>query len=134
MAATIYHDSVGTYDASITTLNDGGGSGKFIDSDSLTNEERAIDEDITQVISGWTNSEGLQFDFSSAVTLDFCAIYSTVAESKEVRVYRDNAASGDFGNSNILSSVALGWNIQHLSSGGAGGSYQYRSVWANTGS
>ena len=133
MAATIYHDSVGTYDASITTLNDGGGSGEFIDSDSLTNEERAIDEDITQVISGWANSEGLQFDFSSAVTLDFCAIYSTVAESNQVRVYRDNAASGTFGNSNILSSVALGWNIQHLSSGGAGGSYQYRSVWANTG-
>ena len=133
MAATIYHDSVGTYDASITTLNDGGGSGTFIDSDSLTNEERAIDEDITQVIGGWANSEGLQFDFSGAVTVDFCAIYSTVATSNDVRVYRDDAASGTFGSSNILSDVAVGWNIRTLSSSGAGGSYRYRSVWATTG-
>ena len=131
MAATIYHDSVGTYDASITTLNDGGGSGTFIDSDSLTNEERAIDEDITQVIGGWGNNDGLQFDFSSGVEPDFCAIYSTVATSNDITLFRATGSSGSFdGTSNVLSDVAVGWNIRTLSSG----SYQYRSVWATTGS
>jgi len=130
MAATIYYDNVSSYSA---TLNDGGGNGTFSDSDTLTNEERAIDEDITQVIGGWANSEGLQFDFGSAKTVDFCAIYSTVATSNDITVYRDDAASGDFGNSNVLSDVAVGWNIRTLSSGGAGGSYRWRSVWATTG-
>ncbi len=127
MAATIYYDNVNSYSA---TLNDGGGSGSFSDSDTLTNEERATDEDITLAIGGWINSEGLQFDFGSANEVDFCAIYSTVATGNDITVYRATAATGAFhGTTNVLSDVAVGWNIRTLSSG----SYRWRSVWATTG-
>ena len=128
MAATIYYDNVNSYSA---TLNDGNtGSASFSEADSLTNEERATDEDITLAIGGWANNEGLQFNFGSGVSLDFCAIYSTVATSNDITVYRDDAATGDFhGTTNTLSDVAVGWNIRTLSAG----SYQYRTVAATVG-
>ena len=116
MAATIYYDNVGSYDA---TLNDGStGSSIFSDSNTLTNEENAIDEDLTTVVGGWVSNEGLQFDLGSATTVSFCAIYSTVATGNDITIYRDDASSGPFDSTTkVLSDTAIGWNLISLASG-----------------
>ena len=116
MAATIYYDNVESYAA---TLNDGStGSSIFSDSNTLTNEENAIDEDLTTVVGGWVSHEGLQFDLGSATTVSFCAIYSTVATGNDITIYRDNASSGPFDSTTkVLGDTAIGWNLISLASG-----------------
>jgi len=120
MAATIYYDNVGSRSATISdgTIDNSSDPGAFINnlgSDELDNELRAIDGNITDVIGGWAVNEGLQFDFGSAVSPDFCAIYSTVATDNEVRVNMDTASSGSFtGLWNDQESLSVGWNIRTL--------------------
>lgn len=123
MAATIYYDNVGSYAA---TINDGStGSAVFSDSNTLENEENAVDENLTTVVGDWVSNEGLQFDLGSAITVSFCAIYSTVATSNDITIYRDDASSGPFDSTtNILTALTVGWNIRVLSSG----DFRYRTV------
>lgn len=113
MASAIYYDSIGSRFA---TLTDGTTtSGSFTSSDVLSDELRAIDGNITDVIGGWAVDEGLQFNFGGTVSPNFCAIYSTVATSNDIIIQRDNSASGAFnGISNTISDVALGWNVRTL--------------------
>ena len=117
MAATIYYDNLNSRSATLTdgTINNSVSPATFTSSDVLTNEERANDGGISDVISGWAVNEGLQFNFGSAVSPDFCAIYSTVATSNEIRINRDSAASGAFiGIFNDIESLSIGWNIRTL--------------------
>ena len=117
MAATIYYDNLNSRSATLTdgTINNSVSPATFTSSDVLTNEERANDGGISEVISGWEVNEGLQFNFGSAVSPDFCAIYSTVATSNEIRINRDSAASGAFtGIFNDIDSLSIGWNIRTL--------------------
>ena len=113
MASAIYYDSIGSRSA---TLTDGTTtSGSFTSSDVLSNELRATDGNITDVIGGWAVDEGLQFNFGGTVSPNFCAIYSTEATSNDIIIQRDNSASGAFnGISNTISDVALGWNVRTL--------------------
>jgi hypothetical protein len=113
MAATIYYDNL---DSRSATLTDGTtGSFAFNSSDVLSNELRAVDGNITDVIGGWAVNEGLQFNFGTAVNPTFCAIYSTVATGNDILIQRDNAASGTFnGIINTINDLAVGWNIRTL--------------------
>lgn len=113
MAATIYYDNLGSRSA---TLTDGTtGSSSFSSSNILSDELRAIDGSITDVIGGWAVDEGLQFNFGSEVNPTFCAIYSTVATSNDIKIQRDNAATGAFnGIFNTISDIVVGWNIRSL--------------------
>ena len=78
MFATIYYDNANTYQATINvedgTANISGRS--FSDGTTLTNEERAIDQDLSKAITDWGDTDALRFDFGSAVTVDYVAIYS----------------------------------------------------------
>ena len=113
MAATIYYDNLESRSA---TLTDGTtGSSSFSSSNVLSEELRATDGNITDVIGGWAVNEGLQFDFGSIVNPTFCAIYSTVATSNDIRIQRDDAATGTFnGLANDISDIVVGWNIRTL--------------------
>ena len=113
MASAIYYDSIGSRTA---TLTDGTTtSGSFTSSDVLSDELRATDGSITDVIGGWAVDEGLQFNFGGTVSPNFCAIYSTVATSNDIRIQRDNSASGAFnGIYNDITDISIGWNIRSL--------------------
>lgn len=113
MASAIYYDSIGSRTA---TLTDGTTtSGSFTSSDVLSDEIRATDGSITDVVGGWAVDEGLQFNFGGTVSPNFCAIYSTVATSNDIRIQRDNSASGAFnGIYNDITDISIGWNIRSL--------------------
>lgn len=113
MASAIYYDSIGSRSA---TLTDGTTtSGSFTSSDVLSDELRATDGNITDVIGGWAVDEGLQFNFGGTVSPNFCAIYSTVATSNDIRIQRDNSATGAFnGIFNDITDISIGWNIRSL--------------------
>lgn len=113
MASAIYYDSIGSRTA---TLTDGTTtSGSFTSSNVLSDELRATDGSITDVVGGWAVDEGLQFNFGSTVSPNFCAIYSTVATSNDIRIQRDNSASGAFnGIYNDITDISIGWNIRSL--------------------
>jgi hypothetical protein len=113
MASAIYYDSISSRSSTLTDGTTTGGS--FTSSDVLSDESRAIDGNITDVIGGWAVNEGLQFNFGGTVSPNFCAIYSTVATTNDIIIQRDNSASGAFnGISNTISDVAVGWNIRTL--------------------
>ena len=117
MAKTIYYDNLGSRSATLTdgTINNGASPAEFTSADALTNEHRANNGGISEVVGGWAVNEGLQFNFGSAVSPSFCAVYSTVATDNEIRVNRDSAASGAFtGIYNDIDSLAVGWNIRTL--------------------
>jgi hypothetical protein len=113
MASAIYYDSIGSRTA---TLTDGTTtSGSFTSSNVLSDELRATDGSITDVVGGWAVDEGLQFNFGGTVSPNFCAIYSTVATSNDIRIQRDNSASGAFnGIFNDITDISIGWNIRSL--------------------
>ena len=81
MAQKFYYDSVDILNA---TLNDGtvalNGSESFSDSSSLISEERAVDQSISTVITGWEENDALQFNLGSAKAVDFMAVYFNLAE------------------------------------------------------
>ena len=133
MSATIYYDNANTYQATINvedgTANISGRS--FSDGTTLTNEERAIDQDLSKAITDWGDTDALRFDFGSAVTVDYVAIYSTATISTDIRIFRSSSATGTAQVvTNIeVDSLVAGWNILHLSSG----DYQYRIIIADGG-
>jgi len=133
MASAFFYDNVNTYQATIN-VEDGSVniSGKsFSDGTTLTNEERAIDQDITKAITDWGDTDALRFDFGSAKTVDFVAIYTTTTITTDIRIFRSDNATGSANSiTNIeVDSLTPGWNIVYLSSG----SFRYRIVIADGG-
>lgn len=133
MSATIYYDNANTYQATLN-VEDGTAniSGKsFADGTTLTNEERAIDQDLSLAITDWGDTDALRFDFGSAVTVDYVAIYTTATISTDIRIFRSSNATGSANvTTNIeVDSLTAGWNIVHLSSG----DFRYRIVIADGG-
>jgi len=97
MAKTFYYDSVGLLES---TINDGsvslGGAGyNFSDGTTLTNEEYAIDQNITNAVTAWAQNDALSFDLGSAKAVDFLALYFNAAETDDVKFDYDSAATGD---------------------------------------
>ena len=123
MAATIYYDNLNSRTATLTdgTIDNTSVTGPFSSSDALTNEERANDGGISEVVSGWAIDDALQFNFGSGISPNFCAIYSTVATSNEIRINRGFHATNLVGIWNTVSSLSVGWNIAPLTIA----SYQY---------
>ena len=134
MSATIYYDNANTYQATIN-VEDGSaniGNKSFSDGTTLTNEERAIDQDLSLAITDWGDTDALRFDFGSAVTVDYVAIYSTATITTDIRIFRSDSATGT---ANVVTnlevdSLVAGWNILHLSSG----DFRYRILIADGGS
>ena len=124
MAHALLYDNVGTMDA---TANDGYLSGglSFTDADTMTNESRANDRDLTLGVSNIgvhaSGTDALLFDLSSAQTVDFCAYYMSEATSLNVRVYADSATSTMVKQGDTVASSTLGWNIHTFTSA----SYRY---------
>lgn len=123
MASTIYYDNLNSRSATLTdgTIDNTSVTGPFSSSDALTDEERANDGGISEVVSGWAVDDALQFNFGSGISPDFCAIYSTVATSNEIRINRGSHATNLVGIWNTVSSLSIGWNIVPLTIA----SYQY---------
>ena len=97
MAKTFYYDSVGLLES---TINDGSGSDSgslytFSDGTTLTNEEYAIDQNISNAVSGWVQHEGLQFDLGSAKAVDFFAVYFNSDEADNIVIEYDSASTGE---------------------------------------
>ena len=96
----------------------------FSSSDSLTNEERAIDQSIGSAVTGWaTQNEAIKIDLGAAVACDFIAIYFNAAETADMTLYGDSDSGGGNGNSvkAITASFVKGWNVFTFNSV----SYQY---------
>ena len=117
MAKTIYYDNLGSRSATLTdgVINNSVSPASFTSYDALTDEHRANDGGISEVVGSWNVNQGLQFNFGSAVSPNFCAIYSTVATDNEIRINRDSSATAQFtGIYNDIDSLAVGWNIRTL--------------------
>jgi len=117
MAKTIYYDNLGSRSATLTdgVINNGVSPASFTSAPVLTDEHRANDGGISKVVGSWNVNQGLQFNFGSAVSPDFCAVYSTVATDNEIRVNRDSSATATFsGIFNDIDSLVVGWNIRTL--------------------
>ena len=123
MAETIFYDNLNSRSATLTdgTIDNTSNTGPFSGSDALTNEKRANDGGISEVVSGWAVNDALQFNFGSGISPDFCAIYSTVATSNDIRINRGSHATNLVGIWNTVSSLSVGWNIAPLTIA----SYQY---------
>ena len=117
MAQKFYYDSVDILNA---TLNDGtvafSGTESFADGTTLTNEERAVDQSISTVIADWAENDALQFDLGSAKAVDFMAIYFNAAESDDIRLGYDDAATGNVAaDIEAFTSCVVGWNVVEFS-------------------
>ena len=133
MASAFFYDNVNTYQSTIN-VEDGSANisdKSFSDGTTLTNEERAIDQDISKAITDWGDTDALRFDFGSAKTVDFVAIYTTTTITTDIRIFRSDNATGSANSiTNIeVDSLTPGWNIVYLSSG----SFRYRIVIADGG-
>tara|TARA_R100000353_G_scaffold7423_3_gene9313 strand:+ start:12074 stop:12856 length:783 start_codon:yes stop_codon:yes gene_type:complete len=143
MAHKLYFDNVATRDATLTDgkiVNSNPGVFSFSSSGTITNENRAIDLDLTATISsfgtaihpelGYSNNDTLQFDFSSAKTIDFMAIYFINQETDNLRIHADDAVSGNTAVQYAFTSTfSAGWNILSFTKA----SYRYWLLEATSG-
>ncbi len=109
MASAFFYDNVNTYQSTIN-VEDGSAniSGKsFSDGTTLTNEERAIDQDISKAITDWGDTDALRFDFGSAKTVDFVAIYTTTTITTDIRIFRSDNATGAAAPPVLLPNIVL---------------------------
>lgn len=117
MAKAFYFDSAGLLEA---TINDGTFSGtSWSDSASMTNEQRLVDQSITTAVSDFNVNDALKITFSSAVSLDFIAVYFSASDTHNLALYRE-------ANTNTFSSVVtltptfpIGWTIGEFTSASA---------------
>ena len=127
MAHKLLFDNVSTRSS---TLNDGLVTENtetevfsFADATSITNESRAIDRNFTNAMTSFgtgtqsgtdfPENDALQFDFGSAKTIDFVALYFNAAETDSIRIHYDDAATGNTQEFNAFTDdYAVGWNIR----------------------
>lgn len=138
MAHKLYYDNVATRSATLTDgkiLETGPPENlqySFSSSDTLTNEERAIDRNFTNAITsfdtgtdggtGNSDNDALQFNLGSAKDVDFMALYFSTAETDSIRIHADDSATGNTTTKHVFTSdFAVGWNICSF----AAASYQY---------
>jgi|TARA_R100000479_G_scaffold140058_1_gene76033 hypothetical protein len=122
MASFFIYDSINMY-RSDNTISEGGISGSspnntFSQSNSLTNHERAADQNIGTVISGVGNSEAIKYAIGSNATADVAAVYFTGASGGSNPIIRiKKGASGSITNIGEINSVsAAGWSVATLTS------------------
>ena len=114
MAKAFYYDSGSLLEA---TVNDGTlSSNNFSDADTMTNEERLIDQSIATAVSGFGNTDAFKITFSTSTTLDFIALYFTSAETDNLSFQREVATNTYTSVSNISTDFVVGWNISEFSS------------------
>ena len=124
MAHKLLFDNVSTRSA---TLNDGAVSFNsetevysFADGTTITNEDRATDRNFTNAMTDFASGDGLQFDFGSAKSIDFVALYFNAAETDSIRIHYDSAATGNTNDINAFTDdYAVGWNIRAFTSASA---------------
>jgi len=114
MAKTFYYDSNDILNA---TLNDGTFSApSFVDGTPLTNEERAIDQSIASAITSFDTNDILRFDYGSAVTNDFAALYLTGSTETNVAILDSDNGTTCGGNTTISDTIPAGWTVTSLTS------------------
>ena len=114
MAKAFYYDSGGLLEA---TVNDGTlSSNNFSDADTMTNEERLIDQSIATAVSGFGNTDAFKITFPTSTALDFIALYFSAAETDNLSFQREVATNTYASVSNISTDFVVGWNIAEFSS------------------
>ena len=114
MAKAFYYDSGGLLEA---TVNDGTlSSNNFSDADTMTNEERLIDQSIATAVSGFGNTDAFKITFPTSTALDFIALYFTAAETDNLSFQREVSTNFYASVSNISTDFVVGWNIAEFSS------------------
>ncbi len=114
MAKAFYFDSVGLLEA---TVNDGTlSSSNFSDANTMTNEERLVDQSIASAVSGFGNTDAFKITFSSNTALDFVALYFSAAETDNISFNRAVATNTYASVANISDDFVAGWNITEFSS------------------
>jgi len=114
MAKAFYYDSGGLLEA---TINDGTlSSNNFSDADTMTNEERLIDQSIATAVSGFGNTDAFKITFATSTALDFIALYFSSAETDNLSFQREVATNTYTSVSNISTDFVVGWNIAEFSS------------------
>ena len=114
MAKAFYYDSGGLLEA---TVNDGTlSSNNFSDADTMTNEERLIDQSIATAVSGFGNTDAFKITFATSTALDFIALYFSAAETDNLSFQREVATNTYASVSNISTDFVVGWNISEFSS------------------
>ena len=114
MAKAFYYDSGGLLEA---TVNDGTlSSNNFSDADTMTNEERLIDQSIATAVSGFGNTDAFKITFSTVTTLDFIALYFSAAETDNLSFQRAVSTNFYASSANISTDFVAGWNITEFSS------------------
>jgi len=103
------------YQPSDPTITDGTESGgTFTSSDSITNEERLMDDSIAISPTNIDGSDMAMFDFGSAKTMDFVALYFTVEETDNVTIYYSDDGSAVTSHAVYITTFSTGWNIIDL--------------------
>jgi hypothetical protein len=114
MAATIYYDKNGFYDASVAagTINS---SNVFAASSSITNPEYISDEGIDNAMTNVANEDAVQLTFSTGVTNNFVALYFTSAMTETIALHYDNSSSGTAAVAvTITADFSAGWNVSEF--------------------
>ena len=114
MAATIYYDKNGFYDATVAagTINS---SNVFATSSSITNPEYISDEGIDKAMTAVANEDAVQFTFSTGVVNDYVALYFTAAMTETIALHYDNASSGEpTAAVTITADFSAGWNVSEF--------------------
>ena len=135
MAHKLYFDNAGTRDATLTDgtiSNPSVGVYNFTSGSTLSNEERAIDLELTANVTSFSGSanDALQFNLGSAKTVNFMALYFQNTEADNLRVHADNASSGGTTvQHEFTNDFSAGWNIALFTQA----DYQYWIVEATSG-
>ena len=117
MAKTFYYDSGGLLEA---TVNDGTYSGtSWSDSNSMTNEERLVDQSIASAASDFNNADALKITFPVSTALDFIALYFSAAETDNISLYKLVATNTFNSAIDITANFSAGWSVKEFSSASA---------------
>jgi hypothetical protein len=109
MAKALYYDSVDLLDS---TLTDGNFTAPgFSSSNTLINEERAIDQRTSLDVTGWGTNESLQVNLGSAKAVDFVAVNCNTTESDDLILYGETSSSGASNNVAEFTSLGAGWQV-----------------------
>jgi hypothetical protein len=107
--------SIFYYQPSDPTITDGTESGgTFTSSDSITNEERLMDDSIAISPTNIDGSDMAMFDFGSAKTMDFVALYFTAEETDNVTIYYSDDGSAVTSHAVYITTFSTGWTIIDL--------------------
>ena len=122
MAKTFYYDSQNAFGLTLTegVFAIGSGVTAFSATNSVSNQERLLDQSTSLAVSSFQNvnndnGDAIVIPFGSTTKLDFLAVYMSASESGDLKFASENATDNQYTERLHFSSTMNGWAVGEFS-------------------